>query len=50
MNAPPTVVRSSVAEPYTTGMKRQLGLYGLWKFSADTQLRILGEQPAAAQV
>jgi iron complex outermembrane receptor protein len=39
---PLTLVRSSVAELYTTGMKRQLDLYGLWKFSADTQLRISG--------
>lgn len=39
---PPTVVQSSVAELYTTGMKRQLDLYGLWKFSANTQLRISG--------
>lgn len=37
---PLTLVRSSVNELYTTGMKRQLDLYGLWKFSADTQLRI----------
>ncbi|MGB9109021.1 MAG: TonB-dependent receptor, partial [Telluria sp.] len=36
---PLTLVRSSVSELDTTGMKRQLDLYGLWKFSADTQLR-----------
>jgi iron complex outermembrane receptor protein len=39
---PLTLVRSSVAELDTAGMKRQLDLYGLWKFSADTQLRISG--------
>jgi iron complex outermembrane receptor protein len=39
---PVTVVQTSVAELYTTGMKRQLDLYGLWKFSANTQLRISG--------
>jgi iron complex outermembrane receptor protein len=37
---PLTLVQSSVAELDTTGMKRQLDLYGLWKFSANTQLRI----------
>jgi iron complex outermembrane receptor protein len=39
-NWPPALVQSSVAELDTTGMKRQLDLYGLWKFSANTQLRI----------
>jgi iron complex outermembrane receptor protein len=39
---PPTLVRSSETELVTTGMKRQLDLYGLWKFSANTQLRISG--------
>jgi iron complex outermembrane receptor protein len=39
---PLTVVRTSVEELVTTGMKRQLDLYGLWKFSPNTQLRISG--------
>jgi iron complex outermembrane receptor protein len=39
---PLTLVQSSVAELDTVGMKRQLDLYGLWKFSANTQLRISG--------
>jgi iron complex outermembrane receptor protein len=39
---PLTLVQSSVNELYTTGMKRQLDLYGLWKFSANTQLRVSG--------
>jgi iron complex outermembrane receptor protein len=39
---PLTLVQSSVTELDTAGMKRQLDLYGLWKFSADTQLRISG--------
>jgi outer membrane receptor for ferrienterochelin and colicins len=37
---PLTLVQSSVAELDTAGMKRQLDLYGLWKFSANTQLRV----------
>jgi iron complex outermembrane receptor protein len=39
---PLTLVRTSTTELVTTGMKRQLDLYGLWKFSADTQLRVSG--------
>jgi iron complex outermembrane receptor protein len=39
---PVTVVRSSISELDTTSMKRQLDLYGLWKFSAGTQLRVSG--------
>jgi iron complex outermembrane receptor protein len=39
---PLTLIQSSETERVTTGMKRQLDLYGLWKFSADTQLRISG--------
>ncbi|MGZ5200767.1 MAG: TonB-dependent receptor plug domain-containing protein [Telluria sp.] len=39
---PLTLVQSSVSELDTTGMKRQLDLYGLWKFSQNTQLRISG--------
>jgi outer membrane receptor for ferrienterochelin and colicins len=39
---PLTVVRTSVEELVTTGMKRQLDLYGLWRFSPTTQLRISG--------
>jgi iron complex outermembrane receptor protein len=37
---PLTLVRTSGTELVTTGMKRQIDLYGLWKFSANTQLRI----------
>lgn len=39
---PLTLVQSSVAELDTSGMKRQLDLYGVWKFSPSTQLRISG--------
>jgi outer membrane receptor for ferrienterochelin and colicins len=39
---PLTLIQSSETERVTTGMKRQLDLYGLWKFSANTQLRISG--------
>jgi iron complex outermembrane receptor protein len=39
---PLTLIQSSEAELVTTGMKRQIDLYGLWKFSANTQLRISG--------
>jgi iron complex outermembrane receptor protein len=39
---PPTLVQTSETELVSTGMKRQLDLYGLWKFSANTQLRISG--------
>ncbi|GAB3468959.1 siderophore salmochelin receptor IroN [Massilia terrae] len=39
---PLTLVQSSVAELDTSGMKRQLDLYGVWKFSANTQLRVSG--------
>jgi iron complex outermembrane receptor protein len=39
---PPTLVRSSGTELVGTGMKRQLDLYGLCKFSGNTQLRISG--------
>jgi iron complex outermembrane receptor protein len=37
---PPTYVQTSVTEKVSTGVKRQLDLYGLWKFSAHTQLRL----------
>jgi iron complex outermembrane receptor protein len=37
-----TLVQSSVAELDTTGMKRQLDVYGLWKFGPNAQLRISG--------
>ena len=37
---PATYVQVSASERATTGPKRQLDLYGLWKFSAATQLRI----------
>jgi iron complex outermembrane receptor protein len=39
---PVTVVRTSLAEVDSTGMKRQLDLYGLWKFGPNAQLRISG--------
>jgi iron complex outermembrane receptor protein len=39
---PLTLVQTSETELVTNGMKRQLDLYGLWKFSANTQLRISG--------
>jgi outer membrane receptor for ferrienterochelin and colicins len=39
---PLTLVQSSLSELDTTGMKRQLDLYGLWKFRQNTQLRISG--------
>jgi iron complex outermembrane receptor protein len=39
---PVTLVQSSVAELDTTGMKRQLDVYGLWKFGPNMQLRISG--------
>jgi iron complex outermembrane receptor protein len=39
---PPILVRSSGTELLGTGMKRQLDLYGLWKFRGNTQLRISG--------
>jgi iron complex outermembrane receptor protein len=37
---PPVVQRSSLNEVINTGVKRQLDLYGLWKFSPNTQLRV----------
>jgi iron complex outermembrane receptor protein len=39
---PLTLVQSSVSELDTAGKKRQVDLYGLWKFSQNTQLRISG--------
>jgi iron complex outermembrane receptor protein len=39
---PVTMVQTSLNELDTTGTKRQLDLYGLWKFSPNTQLRISG--------
>ncbi|RJG15842.1 TonB-dependent receptor plug domain-containing protein [Massilia cavernae] len=39
---PATHVQTSLTERVTTGPKRQLDLYGLWKFSNDLQLRIAG--------
>jgi iron complex outermembrane receptor protein len=39
---PLTVIRNSVAEIDTTGMKRQLDLYGLWRFGPNAQLRVSG--------
>ncbi|MDP3669205.1 MAG: TonB-dependent receptor [Telluria sp.] len=37
---PAIVVQTSVNETVSSGAKRQLDLYGLWKFSANTQLRV----------
>ena len=37
---PPTEIQNSETEVLTTSVKRQLDVYGLWKFSARTQLRI----------
>jgi len=37
---PPIVVQTSVDERVSTGVKRQFDVYGLWKFSANNQLRI----------
>ncbi len=37
---PATYVQTTVTEKVSTGVKRQLDLYGLWKFSANTQLRV----------
>jgi outer membrane receptor for ferrienterochelin and colicins len=51
---PATYVQVSASERASTGAKRQLDLYGLWKFSAATQLRIgannlLGEDYATTR-
>jgi len=37
---PATEIQTSLTERVSTGPKRQLDLYGLWKFSPETQLRI----------
>jgi iron complex outermembrane receptor protein len=37
---PETLVQSSLAESVFTGTKRQVDVYGLWKFGAATQLRL----------
>jgi outer membrane receptor for ferrienterochelin and colicins len=37
---PATYVQTTVTERVSTGVKRQLDLYGLWKFTANTQLRL----------
>jgi iron complex outermembrane receptor protein len=37
---PATDIQSSLTEEVFTGVKRQLDLYGLWKFSPTTQLRV----------
>ncbi|MES3025332.1 MAG: TonB-dependent receptor [Pseudomonadota bacterium] len=39
---PAYVVQTSVEERVSSGVKRQLDLYGLWKLSPNTQLRIAG--------
>lgn len=37
---PPVLVQTSATEASLAGVKRQVDLYGLWKFSANTQLRL----------
>ena len=37
---PAIVCRPALTERVSTGVKRQLDLYGLWKFTASTQLRL----------
>jgi iron complex outermembrane receptor protein len=37
---PQTVVQTSATELATTGVKRQADVYGLWRFSPNTQLRV----------
>jgi outer membrane receptor for ferrienterochelin and colicins len=37
---PATLVQTSATEASAASAKRQLDLYGLWKFSANTQLRV----------
>ena len=37
---PPIVVQTSLTERASTGVKRQVDVYGLWKLSAHTQLRV----------
>ncbi|MGZ8287970.1 MAG: TonB-dependent receptor domain-containing protein [Telluria sp.] len=39
---PATYVQTSLTERVTSGPKRQLDMYGLWKFNNDVQLRIAG--------
>ena len=37
---PATYVQTTITEKVSTGVKRQLDLYGLWKFNANMQLRL----------
>jgi outer membrane receptor for ferrienterochelin and colicins len=37
---PAILVQTTTTEQVSSGVKRQLDLYGLWKFSANTQLRL----------
>lgn len=37
---PATVVQTTLTERVSSGVKRQLDVYGLWKYSANTQLRL----------
>jgi iron complex outermembrane receptor protein len=37
---PSVLVQTSALEASAAGAKRQVDLYGLWKFSATTQLRL----------
>jgi iron complex outermembrane receptor protein len=37
---PSVLVQTSATEASLAGVKRQVDLYGLWKFSANTQLRL----------
>jgi outer membrane receptor for ferrienterochelin and colicins len=45
---PAILVQTTTAEQVSTGVKRQLDLYGLWKFSANTQLRLAANNLLAA--
>jgi iron complex outermembrane receptor protein len=37
---PSVLVQTSATESTYTGLKRQIDLYGLWKFNPGTQLRV----------
>ncbi|MFL6660467.1 MAG: TonB-dependent receptor plug domain-containing protein [Massilia sp.] len=39
---PATIIQTSNEERVSTGVKRQLDAYALWKFSSNTQLRLSG--------
>ncbi|MES2149633.1 MAG: TonB-dependent receptor [Pseudomonadota bacterium] len=46
---PATLVQTSLTEVASSGVKRQLDLYGLWKWSAQTQLRVAANNLLGAQ-